>query len=239
MSVSAITRGIPASSQILSLEDQVRRLEDELEIRQRECNALRQALTFYAQSANYEWDVAPDPAGTRIPGTSPVDGDHGERARHVLDTAAGCPPDAVTEDASDPWTALRTAAQAVIRRWHTPLWKRSESTAKFIQDLERAVLHTQADPLAGPVPATPSQGRLMSMAIRYDHALGMPGYYDSIAQCPGEHARRVEGTLTWMRQLYEEATGQGFYRLELESRYVTLYQESQAKTGADDRKDTP
>lgn len=79
----------------------------------------------------------------------------------------------------------------------------------------------------------------MSMAIRHDHALGLPGYYDSIAQCPGEHARQVEGTITWMRQLYEEATGQGFYRPELESRYLTLYQASQARTGADDKKDTP
>lgn len=75
------------------------------------------------------------------------------------------------------------------------------------------------------VPAEPSMGRLMSMAIRYDHALGLPGYYDSVvfgARPPGTHARRLESTLVTMRQLYEEAVGLGFYRPEKEEEYAAL-----------------
>lgn len=46
--------------------------------------AYETALNFYADPRNYIWDIAPDPAGTPIPGTSPIDGDAGERARALL-----------------------------------------------------------------------------------------------------------------------------------------------------------
>jgi len=64
------------------------------------------------------------------------------------------------------------------------------------------------------VPREPERDRLVSMAIRYDHALGVPGYYDNpaFAHFGGVgHAKRLEGTIISMRQLYEEAIGQGFY----------------------------
>ncbi|TXI25566.1 MAG: hypothetical protein E6Q67_00835 [Roseateles sp.] len=70
----------------------------------------------------------------------------------------------------------------------------------------------------GMVPLEPSEEHLQSMAVRYDHGLGIPGYYDdplyaSIA--PDGHAKRLESTKRIMRQLYEEAVGQGFHKLNL------------------------
>ncbi|MBX5021177.1 hypothetical protein [Rhizobium lentis] len=64
------------------------------------------------------------------------------------------------------------------------------------------------------VPVEPPEALLKSMAIRYDHGLGVPGYYDQQvfgAENVG-HARRLESTMTTMRQLYEEVVGKGFYR---------------------------
>lgn len=64
------------------------------------------------------------------------------------------------------------------------------------------------------VPVEPSDALLQSMAIRYDHGLGLPGYYDQPifgAENVG-HARRLEATITTMRQLHEEVVGTGFYR---------------------------
>lgn len=71
------------------------------------------------------------------------------------------------------------------------------------------------------LPKDPPPGLLMSMALRYDHSLGCPGYYDDeIYTCRGiSHKQRLEGTLTIMRQLYEEVAGYGFYKPELEGKY--------------------
>lgn len=69
------------------------------------------------------------------------------------------------------------------------------------------------------VPLEPSDEHLTSMAIRSDHGLGVPGYYDQpmmrlVAGGEGlTHAKRLEGVKRNMRQLYEEAIGQGFFRL--------------------------
>jgi hypothetical protein len=74
------------------------------------------------------------------------------------------------------------------------------------------------------LPKDPPLGLIMSMAIRYDHGLGVPGYYD------GELMRAISGGLTHkqrllaamatMRQLYEEVSGHGFYLPELEASYA-------------------
>lgn len=64
------------------------------------------------------------------------------------------------------------------------------------------------------VPKEPTDELLRSMAIRYDHGLGVPGYYDQPifgAENVG-HARRLESAMTTMRQLHEEVVGTGFYR---------------------------
>jgi hypothetical protein len=64
------------------------------------------------------------------------------------------------------------------------------------------------------VPIKPSDEHITSMAIRSDHGLGVPGYYDTLPiQFGATHAQRMESTKREMRQLYEEAIGEGFYKL--------------------------
>lgn len=75
-------------------------------------------------------------------------------------------------------------------------------------------------------PALPKKaplGLLVSMAIRYDHGLGVPGYYDQqmLAGMDGiTHAQRFASTLRTMRQIYEEVSGNGFYSPEREADYA-------------------
>lgn len=76
------------------------------------------------------------------------------------------------------------------------------------------------------LPKEPPPGLLMSMAIRYDHALAVPGYYDQpffkeMGECP-THKERLEGALQVMSQLYEEVAGYGFYSKEGSGYYVAL-----------------
>lgn len=67
------------------------------------------------------------------------------------------------------------------------------------------------------VPVEPTDKLLLSMAIRFDHGLGLPGYYDQELfgkKLGGDisHARRLEVALSQMRQLHEEVVGAGFYK---------------------------
>lgn len=65
----------------------------------------------------------------------------------------------------------------------------------------------------------------MSMAIRFDHGLGVPGYYDPLLAAGAavdSHAKRLESTLRTMRQLYEEISGYGFYSKAKENEYAAL-----------------
>lgn len=73
------------------------------------------------------------------------------------------------------------------------------------------------------VPIKPTKGLLISMAIRYDHALGWPGYYDiPLFGIKPEisHNQRLHSTLTTMSQLHEEVVGTGFYSLDKENGYA-------------------
>lgn len=76
------------------------------------------------------------------------------------------------------------------------------------------------------VPVEPSAGLLMSMAIRSDHALGCPGYYDQKGlgrpNNGVSHARMLECALGDMRKLHEEVVGTGFYSPEKESDYQAM-----------------
>lgn len=74
----------------------------------------------------------------------------------------------------------------------------------------------------------PSLGLLMSMAIRYDHGLGVPGYYDQqpFAGSGPTHAQRLASTISTMRQLYEEASGHGFYSESRDADYEQAYHEA-------------
>ena len=75
------------------------------------------------------------------------------------------------------------------------------------------------------VPIEPTPGKLMSMAIRHDHALGMPGYYDQLDGVFGNgvsHQKRLESIIRQMRQLHEEVVGLGFYSAEEETDYAAM-----------------
>lgn len=93
------------------------------------------------------------------------------------------------------------------------------------EEEQRATLELHAAALAAlrkthaVVPREPSDGLLMSMALRYDHGLGLPGYYD-MSDTP--HAQRLESTLGTMRQLHEEVVGTGFYQPEKDDQYRAM-----------------
>lgn len=64
------------------------------------------------------------------------------------------------------------------------------------------------------LPQNPPPGLLMSMAIRSDHGLGVPGYYDQpmFAASGLTHQQRLDLALMEMAKLYEEVSGYGFYK---------------------------
>ena len=73
------------------------------------------------------------------------------------------------------------------------------------------------------LPKEPPPGLLMSMAIRFDHALGIPGYYDQpLYAAVTSHDQRLRATIGQMRQLYEEVSGHGFYQPESEEKYAAM-----------------
>ena len=75
--------------------------------------------------------------------------------------------------------------------------------------------------------SNPSEALLMSMAIRLDHGLGVPGYYDQFEE--GGHKKRLERVLSNVRQVWEEVAGCGFYSKEREGYYLNLLAESRAE----------
>ncbi len=71
----------------------------------------------------------------------------------------------------------------------------------------------------------PTLGLLMSMAIRSDHAIGVPGYYDQMVFGKLEgpsHAVRLKILLADMKKVWEEVTGHGFYKPEKEDIYAAM-----------------
>jgi hypothetical protein len=87
------------------------------------------------------------------------------------------------------------------------------------------------------VPVEPTDGLLMSIAMRFDHAIAMPGFYDQqmLGGKPGDHARRLSSLIADARRAHEEIVGKGFYAPEREDDYkASLLAASQ---GERDRKD--
>lgn len=75
------------------------------------------------------------------------------------------------------------------------------------------------------VPVEPTPGLLMSMAIRSDHALGCPGYYDQEMFTAGGHVghqRILEVAISEARKQHEEVVGTGFYTPEREAGYAAM-----------------
>jgi len=67
------------------------------------------------------------------------------------------------------------------------------------------------------------------MAIRVDHGLGVPGYYDQFFG-GGAHKKRLEATIQDMRRAWEEMSGNGFYHPDLEDMYANQYEDCQLVT---------
>lgn len=73
------------------------------------------------------------------------------------------------------------------------------------------------------IPVNPTDGLLMSMALRYDHGLGLAGYYDQFPRWEGDtHEKRLAATISDMRKIHEEVVGTGFYRPEKEADYIAM-----------------
>lgn len=68
------------------------------------------------------------------------------------------------------------------------------------------------------LPKVPPLGLLMSMALQYDVALGVPRYYEFMQD--GEHKTRLLYTLKLMVEVYAEVTGTGYYKAEFEEELV-------------------
>lgn len=95
---------------------------------------------------------------------------------------------------------------------------------------ERAALEAIIAALTAPegyvlVPVKPTPGLLMSMAMRADHALGCPGYYDQQMFKIDDHVshhRMLEVALAEARKQHEEVVGAGFYSPEKEGGYAAM-----------------
>lgn len=74
------------------------------------------------------------------------------------------------------------------------------------------------------VPKVPTPGLLMSMALRFDHALGCPGHYDQppMSMFGVTHSQRLQATLQSMSKAHEEVVGAGFYRPDNEEHYASM-----------------
>ncbi len=74
------------------------------------------------------------------------------------------------------------------------------------------------------VPREPTEGLLMSMALRADHALGCSGYYNQFVfgVSGGGHARRLEVAISEARKQHEEVVGTGFYKPERDAEYRAM-----------------
>jgi hypothetical protein len=152
---------------------------------------------------------------------------------YLIRTPDGSYQDHFVQEAWESWQYARTEAES---HWKTVAEARGKdllTRAQMIENLsaERDLLKTRAATLAVLLypkergqKIEPSPGLLMSMAIRLDHALGNPGYYDGpIFKSQGmSHKKHLEAALTTARQLFEEVTGQGFYQPEREKEYAEL-----------------
>ena len=94
------------------------------------------------------------------------------------------------------------------------------SPAALQEMLERAARRNAPTP---DFPKEPPMGLLVSMALRDDHGLGVPGYYDDglVHAATGvSHQQRFEAAIARMRQIYEEVSGHGFYSPDKEAEYA-------------------
>ena len=98
---------------------------------------------------------------------------------------------------------------------------RSVALLEFVLEID--ALLSQPEPTMS-AEQIPSDGLLMSIAMRLDHAAGMPGYYDNplLAGKPGDHARRLQSLLADARRAWEEVVGKGFWSAERNADYEAM-----------------
>lgn len=105
---------------------------------------------------------------------------------------------------------------SVCHQWNLP-------KNKFCSHEPRPATDSPVEPRETSV-STPPPGLLVSMAIRMDRALGIPGYYDqplfAMSSQPIPHQQQMEAAIITARQMWEEVVGQGFYRPEREAEYA-------------------
>jgi hypothetical protein len=77
------------------------------------------------------------------------------------------------------------------------------------------------------VPKEPSRGRLISMAVRHNHAFLINPDPSATWWSSGVKPEHRESILRNMKQLYEEAIGEGFYSPDKEAGYVTSFEKAQ------------
>ena len=69
-----------------------------------------------------------------------------------------------------------------------------------------------------PFPTNPPKGLLISMAVRYDHSFLMPSTFLN------KTIDSKNAVLTQMKQLYEEVSGNGFWKPENNDSYEIIFQ---------------
>lgn len=100
-----------------------------------------------------------------------------------------------------------------------------ERVATIIRPIADRLKRAEQAATSAAAPAEPSRGLLISMALRLDHGLGVPGYYDQPLFVSGfglTHAQRLEQAVADMRKVHEEVSGSGFYSPEREAEYLAL-----------------
>ena len=103
---------------------------------------------------------------------------------------------------------LRTAAQAVVDRWDTPLWKDVPATAEYIGRLRAALAAGQAT--AAPAQPAAQQGAAYAGMGHTDGGRNM--FYEG--RFDGESQREQQARLRWandMRAAFERHTGNGWF----------------------------
>lgn len=120
----------------------------------------------------------------------------------------------------------RAKAEALVGEVLTAALSTGEITVNRARDVTAALEAAMAPPEGYVlVPVQPTSGLLMSMAMRADHALGCPGYYDQqMFKIDGHvsHQRMLEVALAEARKQHEEVVGAGFYSPEKEGGYAAM-----------------
>ena len=105
--------------------------------------------------------------------------------------------------------ALLSEQIEALQSKNLSFWRQKRSVIKQREAMLEQLKKQLEDRIT--LPTVPPEGLLLSMAIRFDHGLGVQGYYDDPMFGPPSHQKRLERTMRTMNQLYEEVSGGGFF----------------------------